>query len=181
MPNTLKELTMEHHQNAERQQFAQLLISGNISAKTYQLYLFNQFLCYATLEEAIQLPKELHGILRKDLIFEDLQELQADYDLDPTDHLLDSTKDYILYMQELREKQDNHKLLAHLYVRHFGDLHGGQIIAQKVPGSGHMYRFNERKKLIEGVRGLLDDTMAEEAQLCFDYATRAFKELTKYV
>ena len=177
MASSLKELTWKHHQKAEEQPFAQLLISGDIEPKTYLTYLFNQFLCYATLEEAIMLPKELHGVFRKDFIFEDMQELQADFDLDPCDTLLETTKDYILYMQELRNNEDNHKLLAHLYVRHFGDLHGGQIIAQKVPGTGRMYKFQDRKKLVDGIRELLDDNMAEEAQLCFDYATRAFEEL----
>ena len=39
--SNLKELTWEHHKNAERQDFVKELMSGNISKKKYATLLFN--------------------------------------------------------------------------------------------------------------------------------------------
>jgi len=33
---------------------------------------------------------------------------------------------------------DPHKVMAHVYVRHMGDLSGGQMIKKKIPGAGKM-------------------------------------------
>ena len=64
-----------------------------------------------------------------------------------------------------------------MYVRHFGDAHGGQIIKRNVPGAGLMYEFENRAELIKQVRELLHDGMADEAMICFEYAERLFHEL----
>ena len=40
--SNLKELTWEHHKNAERQDFVKVLMSGNISPELYATYLYNQ-------------------------------------------------------------------------------------------------------------------------------------------
>ena len=37
----IKELTWEHHKNAERQDFVRLLMSGQIDEKLYATYLYN--------------------------------------------------------------------------------------------------------------------------------------------
>lgn len=77
---------------------------------------------------------------------------------------------------------DPHKLMAHIYVRHMGDLSGGQMIKKKVPGSGRYYEFDgDIKELKEKIRSKCNDDMAEEAKLCFDFATDLFKEMMKYV
>jgi heme oxygenase len=66
-----------------------------------------------------------------------------------------------------------------MYVRHFGELHGGQMIKKKIPGNGIMYEFEgDTKHLIEEFRKLLDDDMAEEAKICFDFASQLFDELS---
>jgi heme oxygenase len=68
-------------------------------------------------------------------------------------------------------------LLAHIYVRHFGDMYGGQMIAKRNPGSGKMYQFENVDELKEIVRSRLDDDMSDEANMCFQFAIRLFKEL----
>jgi len=77
---------------------------------------------------------------------------------------------------------DPDKLMAHIYVRHMGDLSGGQMIAKRVPGLGRYYKFdadvNEYK---EKIREKINDSMAEEAKICFDYATELFKDMMEYV
>ena len=83
--------------------------------------------------------------------------------------------DHIISIQ-----QDPDKLMAHIYVRHMGDLSGGQMIAEKVPGSGTMYKFDEDiDSLKEKIRARLDDSMADEAKLAFDFATKLFKQMDK--
>ena len=42
MSNNLKELTRAHHDSAERTEFADMLLSGNIKPKLYQEYLHAQ-------------------------------------------------------------------------------------------------------------------------------------------
>ena len=179
MANNLKELTRLHHDNAERSSFASLLISGDISPVLYQEYLHAQLLNYEVLESAVQVSADLEPIFRADLIFEDLQELETIYDLTPINENLPSVNEYIAHIHNLVERGDNDNLLAHLYVRHFGDAHGGQIIKKKVPGSGRMYEFENRKELIQMVRELLHDGMADEAKICFEYSERLFIELTE--
>ena len=60
-----------------------------------------------------------------------------------------STIRYIEHMEKI--KDDPEKLMAHIYVRHLGDLSGGQMLRKKVPGPGMMFKFknpNECKRVI---------------------------------
>ena len=70
--------------------------------------------------------------------------------------------------------------MSHLYVRHFGDMYGGSMIAKKVPGEGRMYQFKNKEHLISRVRSKLNDNMAPEANVCFEYATKMFEEIVNY-
>ena len=77
---------------------------------------------------------------------------------------------------------DPNRLMAHVYVRHMGDLSGGQMIAKRVPGNGDMYKFgdidiNDYK---DKIRAKCNDNMADEAKVCFDFATELFKELMEH-
>ena len=177
MSNNLKALTKEHHDNAERTEFADMLLSGNIPPRLYQQYLAAQLANYSALESAVQVPIELESIFRSTQIEDDLIELENMYDLPEVEEPLKSVVEYQRHIDVLYEDNNNNGLLAHLYVRHFGDAHGGQIIKKHVPGSGAMYEFDDRKGLIAGVRELLDDSMADEAKICFEFAERMFFEL----
>jgi heme oxygenase len=177
MSNNLKELTRAHHDNAERTEFADMLLGGGISPRLYQEYLHAQLQNYMVLENAVEIPMELEPIFRSTQIEEDLQELENLFDLEEIEDHFQSTVEYGKHIETLIEDDDNDALLAHLYVRHFGDAHGGQIIKKGVPGSGQMYEFENRRELIQGVRELLHDDMADEAKICFEYAERLFHDL----
>lgn len=177
MSNNLKELTKAHHDNAERTAFADMLLGGEISPRLYQMYLHAQLQNYMALESAVTVPIELEPIFRSAQIEQDLQEIESLYDLDEIEENMLSVNEYISHIQMLAEENNEESLLAHLYVRHFGDAHGGQIIKRNVPGSGSMYEFEDRRGLIAGVRELLHDGMADEAKICFEYAERLFHEL----
>jgi heme oxygenase len=174
---SLKELTWEHHQNAERQEFVKELMGGKITEERYATYLFNQHPAYNTLE----MLSMMHGLFdgvpelrRAPRIHEDYQELWKEEFTQPA--LCNSVKEYMDYLMSIRDEPQ--KLMAHVYVRHMGDLSGGQMIAKRVPGKGLFYQFDRPiDELKEHIRSRIDDSMADEAKLCFDYATRLFQEL----
>ena len=74
-------------------------------------------------------------------------------------------------------KDEPNKLMAHIYVRHMGELSGGQMIKRKIPGEGRFYQFENANELKEKIRSMIDDSMADEAKIVFDFATQTFKEL----
>jgi heme oxygenase len=179
--SNLKELTWEHHKNAERQEFVKVLMSGNIDPKVYAIYLWNQFPMYEILEVMAMghgLFEEFPEVLRSKRIMEDFRELWPQ-DIKPPQHTI-STQKYLKHMRNLMNDPD--KLMAHIYVRHMGDLSGGQMIKKKIPGAGKFYEFDcDIKETKEKIRAKTNDSMADEAKICFDYATELFKDMMLYV
>jgi heme oxygenase len=115
----------------------------------------------------------LPEIRRAPAILEDFLELWKDEYGTPK--LCNVVNDYIKYIISI--KDDPKKLMAHIYVRHMGDLSGGQMIAKRVPGAGKYYQFEDADSLKAAVRLKIDDSMADEAKVCFDFATQFFKEM----
>jgi heme oxygenase len=168
---TLREKIKDNHDKAESHPFVKLLFSGNISPEIYADFLYNQMYCYAALENRLVeqgLVRGIEDVLRADKIHDDYYALSTrPYKKYP------STLHYIDYINDI--SSDN--LLAHLYVRHFGDMYGGQMLKSKVPGNGSMYEFKDRAELIKKIRTLLTDDLADEANIVFGYATALFEEL----
>ena len=178
--NNLRELTKEAHTNAERQEFVKILFSGNINPKLYATFLKNQHPCYEILEVCAMPHGLLNGLVdirRAPSILADFQELWTDDDGEAK--ILPTTEKYIKYIISI--KDDPIRLMAHLYVRHMGDLAGGQMISKKVPGSGRMYKFEDPDTLKTAIRERITDDMADEAKVCFQYATEMFKEMMELV
>lgn len=170
----LKDLTWGVHQQAERTDFARALLKG-LTPTDYYRYLVNQYEIYSALEQAadkiiIQYP----DIARADKIKLDIEELEVTYNFgtDPT-IICPVVTQYQAYVTEL----DQSGLIAHLYVRHFGDMYGGQMIKKRNPGLGQMYEFDNVDELKTQFRALLNDSMAAEANQCFEFAIQLFKEL----
>lgn len=177
MTNNLKELTKDHHSSAERTEFTSIMLSGEINPKLYYYYLAAQHQCYTALEDAVDLPQEYEGVFRQAAILEDMNELDGLHEFGVELPELPSVQEYINRINTLKSANDNEGLLAHLYVRHFGDMSGGQIIRTRVPGAGTMYDFDDIDFLKSGIRGLLHDGMADEAKICFQYAEHMFNDL----
>ena len=130
---SLKELTKENHTNAERQQFVKVMFSGKIDPEFYALYLWNQFPAYELLEIMAQqhgLLDDVPELLRSKKIMSDFLELWKREDRPPT---LRTTHKYVMYLKDIMD--DPNRLMAHVYVRHMGDLSGGQMISKRVPGN----------------------------------------------
>tara|TARA_B100000941_G_scaffold241707_1_gene185371 strand:+ start:8486 stop:9088 length:603 start_codon:yes stop_codon:yes gene_type:complete len=181
----ITELTWEYHKNAERQAFVSQLLSGTIDEKLYATFLYNQLKCYSKLEQyALEssLFLDTRNLPRAEHIFYDYRALWGDIGNPPVE--TESTKAYVKHLDTIRG--ENEKLYAHIYVRHLGDLSGGQMIKKKTPGPNRYYIFkhNEAKEYkrivkerIESYLNVYEINVLPEAIFCFESATKLFKEM----
>lgn len=173
---SLKDLTKDNHTKAEKQEFVKILFSGKIDPKFYAQYLKNQHPVYEILEVCAMPHGLFNGIgelRRAPAILEDFLELWGDTEEQPT--LLPVVNEYIQYILSI--KDDPKKLMAHVYVRHMGDLSGGQMISRFTPGQGKFYQFENVNALKTAIRERIDDSMADEANVCFEFAIRMFEQM----
>jgi heme oxygenase (biliverdin-producing, ferredoxin) len=171
---SLKELTWEKHKIAERSAFAKLLISGKISTSDYVNYLVQMGAIYRAIESkarSMRLLDNLEDLCRFIKIEQDIIELVGE---DHGIQYLTETMEYVDFIDSLTDPKS---VLANIYVRHMGDLYGGQMIAKKVPGSGRFYQFKNKGKLIEEIRKFADDNLAYDANIAFDYNIKIMKAL----
>ena len=181
----ITELTWEYHKNAERQAFVSQLLSGTIDEKLYATYLYNQLKCYSKLEQyALEssLFLDTRNLPRAEHIFYDYRALWGDIGNPPVE--TESTKAYVEHLDTIRG--ENEKLYAHIYVRHLGDLSGGQMIMRKTPGPNRYYIFKHGeakeykrivKERVESYLNLYEVNVLPEAIFCFESATKLFKEM----
>ena len=181
----IKELTMQHHKNAERQEFVRILMSGEIDERLYATYLYNQLQCYAVLEKYglhNSLFRDTPNLLRGEHIHYDYKSLWKDIDNPP--EITQSTKDYVAHIETIQDEAM--KLYAHIYVRHMGDLSGGQMIKSKTPGPNRYYIFKHNevrdyrqtvKETINTYLNVYEHSVVPEAIFCFESAAKLFKEM----
>jgi heme oxygenase (biliverdin-producing, ferredoxin) len=172
--NNLKQLTWDVHQQAERTEFARKLLKG-LTPTEYYRYLTNQYHIYTVLETAAShILSGFPDMSRAKRIKNDLTELEImfgmGHDVSLICPVVDQYADHV-------SKLDDLGLVAHLYVRHFGDMYGGQMIKKRAPGSGTMYDFDDVENLKVQFRQLLNNDMVAEATACFEFATKLFEEL----
>ena len=175
---SLKDLTWEHHKNAERQEFVKIMMSGNIHPKFYATFLYNLHPRYDLLEamgRVHSLFNDIPTVQRHKLILNDFNHLWKETTPPIT---VPSTTAYIEHMKSCMNDPD--KIMAHIYTFHMGDLSGGQMIAKRVPGKGRYYKFSrDVEELKNVIRERLDDSMADEAKVCFEFATKLFQQMDK--
>lgn len=189
---SLASLTQAAHQNAERQEFARNMMSGEMSEAEYKTYLWNMWLVYDVLEDValsmgvfgpqdLSMPGDdlpLDGLTQADDIMADFVELGGDVDNPPV--TVDAVEEYRSHIIK-NCQHDKDKLMAHVYVRHMGDLSGGQMIAAKVPGSGKMYQFADMSHSVDemknAIRARTKDSMADEANKAFEFSIKIFEQL----
>lgn len=174
---SLRELTHAKHKAAETQPFVKILFSGKINPDLYATFLFNTHPLYDVLETyalALGQLDNLPDIRRAPKINEDFREIWKNRPEIPVS--LPVVKQYLDHIKHLAETDPN-KLFSHIYVRHMGDLAGGQMIRKQIPGSGLYYQFADPHALKAAIRERLTDDMADEANVCFDFAARMFQEM----
>jgi len=170
----LKDITQDLHKEAEQTWMAKQLMSGSIDPVLYFKYLHNIYFIHRSIERCCEdqnLLKGIENISNSERIFNDITELSMLYGVN-YDKLLPVTVEYVSYLGTLKEE-----VLAHLYVRHFGDMYGGQMIKKKIPGSGTMYDFKAKKTTIDKTRKKLSDDLGPEARKAFQYAIDIMKGL----
>ena len=177
---SLKELTKDLHHEAEITKFAQALLSGNISREDYSAYLFQLVLIYELIEESCEQQgflQNLKGVKRAYAISQDFAEIVDD---DRDYLMLPSAIEYYKYLLNLDADPDRrHLIKAHMYVRHMGDLFGGQIIKKQVAhiSSGKFYDFDNAAELKAAIRAELTDDLGDEARVAFQHAINIMREL----
>lgn len=170
----LRDLIKNKHELAEKHRFVKYLFGGSITTNLYTDYLYNQLHLYKALEDRanqLSLLDDIQDIQRYNHILEDLKNLLQN---DGVIKLYPSTQSYMTYVQTLEAD----KILAHIYVRHMGDMFGGAMLKKVVPGDGKMYEFNNKQQLIQTLRSKLHDGLADEANTVFDYAIQLYEELS---
>lgn len=166
----LRDAIRENHDKAESHCFVKLLLSGYMPPHVYADLLLNHLLCYTELEGIAKQVGVLDGI-------EDIQRasaIAADYEeFATTGTVFPATRAYLDYIKNVAPKE----LLAHVYIRHFGDMYGGQMLKKVVPGKASMYDFEDRAGLIAKVRERLTDDLGDEANRAFEFNIRLFDEI----
>lgn len=175
---SLRELTAEKHHDAERTEFVKELLGGSITEERYATFLFNLHPIYHVLESFAMINgsmDDLDDLCRANSIYEDYLELWKDT---KPPEICPTVDRYLKYIKdELLPNPD--RLFAHIYVRHMGDLAGGQMIAKRVPGSGTMYKFENGEELKNKIRSKLNDSMGDEANVAFDFAISLMKDMNE--
>lgn len=175
---SLKDITKDLHTAAEKTAFAKLLLSGNIDKTSYANYLYQMLAIYDPIEFSAEeqgFLKNLQGIRRIGKIYQDFLELKEPGELFT---LTPNTVNYHAYLIDLgNDPVRRHLIKAHMYVRHMGDLFGGQYIAKAVPGEGRFYQFDDVEGLKSAIREELTDNLGEEARVAFEWAIKIMQEL----
>lgn len=170
----LREATHTKHREVESLPMIQAIMNGP-TFDQYVSYLFELKEIYRVIELAARsadILKDLPGIERYNAITEDLNDLNSNY----ARELMPSTKKYIDHIWATAY-HNPHLLLAHVYVRHMGDLYGGKLMARVVPGAGRAYKFEDRPGIIKAFNDKLTLDLADEANLAFDFFIDIFSEM----
>ena len=176
MATLLTEYTKDKHKEAESSDFVKYMFTGTITKEHYIVYLQQMFHIYSTIEASAEDHDLFNGITdiqRTSKIKQDLEELGVGVGTP-----FPSTQRYMNHLIEL-DRIDPSKIMAHVYVRHMGDLYGGKMIQKLVPGSGNAYKFEDPRQCIAGINSKISVDLAEEALKGFDYCIDLFNELKK--
>lgn len=172
--STLKELTADKHREAESQPFLKTIFEGKVDVDKYTDYLYQLLHVYQVLEfyaDTHNLFEGIEDIKRSKYIELDWIELMGTKPNELEVNI--PAVDYINYIHSIRH--DPKKLMAHIYVRHMGDLFGGQMLAKLLPGSNKFYKFDNIQNLVKGIREKIDISLAEEANIAFDHNINMIK------
>lgn len=167
----LKELTKDKHTAVEQTKFMQAVIKKTMPADVWADFIYNKMLwmgCIEARARADGLLDDLAGIDRSYKLYEDAREMLGGNYPSPKQ----VTQDYQRYLLDLEPG----KVAAHLYVWHMGDLFGGQMIKKIIDFPHRNLEFNDIDGLKTRIRAKLNDDLADEAKVAFDWAIKIMKE-----
>ena len=195
--------TRDLHRQAESTGVMAALLRGTLARDSYCALLRNLHAIYTALESAIAARS---GDATIDALpWPELRRQAAlAHDLDTLGGpgwrerlpLVPAAADYVARLQGLAAVPSPSLLLAHAYVRYLGDLHGGQLLKQRVAGrlapgpvATRFYEFGDAgqvQALIARFRSVLAamqpdpvvaDGMVAEARWAFEHHIRLFGQL----
>lgn len=173
--SSLKDLTSQKHTEAETQPFIKSIFAGKVDENKYIDYLYQLRIIYEYLEKTgdrLGIFEGIEKLKRTRAITLDYTELSNNQVT--LNDIKNSTIDYLEYLDTIKDDKD--KIMAHIYVRHMGDLFGGQALAKLLPGPNNMFKFEDIPLLVAGIRSRLDISMADEANRAFDFNIEMIKE-----
>jgi len=176
---TLRDYIKPIHDRAEHHPLAQSMVNGTISAAAYADLLANLLLAYGDVESKARRVgwiKQLGGISRFSRMLEDLVELTSEHNLETTIY-----HDFIAEYCDRVWHQSKAATLAHIYVHYMGDMFGGQMLKDKLPGKCRRYEFDGRKDLIAKIRDNLkhDEAEMQEAVAAFNFVIGLYDHIAK--
>ena len=171
---SLKELTADLHDKAEKTAFMQSVMKKTLPLDAWADFTYQKTLFYNVIERCASvtgLLADLPGIDRTFLLYQDYKEMtQGSHN----HSYKQSTLDYYNYVLGLHEDKD--KVMAHLYVWHMGDLFGGQMIKKIINAPHRALDFKDPDLLKQTIRSKLNDNMAPEARVAFEWAIKIMNE-----
>ena len=166
---SLKELTKESHTAAEATKFMKAVFKRNMPMEVWADYTYQKSNFYASIETVARdagLTTDILEAERALKLYLDAKEMcNGVYP-----KLRPETIAYSRYILDLVGQPE--KIAAHFYVWHMGDLHGGQMIRKVLPGPHRNLDFNDVEGLKEKIRAKLNDSMADEANVAFNWAIK---------
>lgn len=159
----LKEAIQQKHSQAEKMPFNQKMAKGELTNQEYLMYLYQLLPIFQAIE-ALPLPHP--SLARSEAVFADINELidiQGAYEGPLV--ILPATKEYTTYLNTLMMPQ----LFPHVYLNYLAIMFGGQIMKERVPGSGKMYDFENMREAMGAVRQIQKDEWADEANKALDF------------
>ena len=69
------------------------------------------------------------------------------------------------------------ELMPHVYLNYMAFMFGGQIIKNKIPGSGRIYDFDDIKELVTYIRIQQQDDWSDEVNKGYDFLIKIYDEL----
>lgn len=167
---SLKDLTADKHAAAEATPFMKRVIAGEVSLNEWADFTHQKSLFYNAIEGAagaVGLTRDLPDIQRTHYLHMDyIQMARTTGEFQYRQVAID----YYQYLLSIAKDAD--KILAHLYVWHMGDLFGGQMIKKIVIAPHRALDFQDSKLLMTNFRAKLDDKLADEARVAFDWGIK---------
>ena len=171
---SLKEATAEKHKEAETTPFMKAVFAQTLPQELWIDWTYQKWLFYGAIEGAAganRLLGDLPDLRRAFYLAMDYAEMNGNR---PLHKFRPIVVDYYNYLLSI--SKDPNKIMAHLYTWHMGDMFGGQMIKKIVPGSHRNLEFEDVRTLMTNIRAKLDDSMAEEANVAFDWAIRMMRD-----
>jgi heme oxygenase (biliverdin-producing, ferredoxin) len=162
----IRQHTAEKHAEAENTDFMKAVFAGTLAPELWCDFTFQKILIYSNIEtaaNALGLLEDLPGISRTYWLYQDYLARATGINTHSR-----PTLEYQKYLMSI--SQNPEKILAHLYVWHMGDLHGGQMIQKVIPGEHASLKFESAPELIQTLRSKITPEVIPEILVAFDWA-----------